>query len=72
MNGARTLLADNQGFGEQLHDFLRAIRHRNPTRIDAVEIVPTMEVLDVIRDTLFKLKDGDIERPSPPVHAQVS
>lgn len=48
-NGHQVVLGDNQGLGDQLVEFLRAIRDGERSRIEADDILPTMRLLDVLR-----------------------
>jgi len=49
LNGQWETLGDNQGFGDQLMDFVWAIREEKASRVDAATVLPTMSVLDSLR-----------------------
>ena len=47
-----TILGASDGFGEQIHDFVAAVREGTPSRIDAGNILETMRTLDRISEQL--------------------
>jgi len=49
LNGQWETLGDNMGFGDQLMDFIRAVREGKHSRVDAEAVLPTMRVLDSLR-----------------------
>lgn len=62
LNGEWEILGDNQGFGDQLMDFIRAIREETISRVDAKSILPTMLILDSIH---MSASQGEIINVSP-------
>lgn len=62
LNGQWETLGDNQGLGDQLMDFVRAIREGKVSRIDAEAILATMLVLDSMRMSASQNKMLDVTR----------
>lgn len=53
LNGNIEFLGDNEGIGDELMDFVNAIRYDSESRVDADNILPTMIVLDKMRSLLL-------------------
>ena len=49
LNGESEELGDNNGFGDQMAEFVRIIRGEGLSRIDVESVLPTMEVLDALK-----------------------
>lgn len=53
LNGNNEFVGDNEGIGNELMEFVNAIRYDRKSRVDADNILPTMIVLDKMRSLLL-------------------